>query len=609
KIYWAVGGELHVINGIRFFGRYDYYGEDDAGDPLDNMTAGLRIDNPFGGTGFLARTGPNDEYSEFSVYSISGSKQFPSILPMPKRALRIDLSGDYVERPRKGLFSASRKTFSRILRVLEEAAVDDKINGLVIRWRSPGINFAQAEELRAVFKKFGECDKPVILYADNLGNLSYYLASAADYVVISPTGGGVNLIGLRAELMFFKGTLDKIGVEGDFVTAGDYKSAVEMFMRTEPSEFAAENMNELLDGLEKQFAGAIAESRGMTIEQVKAIIDGGPYTDIEAESLGLVDTLLYWDQFEDYVKDEHNLKTDPIGLYAFRERREMQWGEPDRIAVIVVDGNIVHGKGGGGILGGTSSGDREIVAAIDAARKNKSIKGIMLRVDSGGGSAVASDLIAHALFRAAEEKPTIVSMAGAAASGGYYISAPGYRIFTDEATITGSIGVISGKFSLAGLYDKIGVTLTTFARGENSGVYSMSDTFTVVERERIEKSIMRFYSIFKDRVAEGRNISTDSVETIARGRVWLGSDAVDIGLADSVGGFLDALDFLVEETGADENDLEILIWPSGEMFPFSDMLNMVASWIPFGDKLEDLPTFPFDDGEALYLMPYRIKIK
>lgn len=610
NIYWGAGGELHIIDGIRLFGRYDYLGEEDGGSAIDQISAGLRIDNPFGGTGATFITDPSDKWNEYTVYSIASYKKLRSIIPMPQHALKLELCGNYDERPRKGLFASGGKSFSTLLRLLEDAAEDSEINGLIIRWRYPSLNFAQAEELRNTLAKFRDNDKPIYLYADMLGNLSYYLASAADYVAISPTGGGVNIIGLRAEMTYFKGTLDKIGVTADFVTAGDYKSAAEMITRTEPSEFAAKNMNEILDAYERVFIDGIAESRNMDFEEVKAIIDNGPYSDIEAESLGLVDTLVYWNEFEDFIKEEKDLKAEPIGIYAMREDRQMQWGEPERIAVIVVDGSIVHGKGGsGGLFGGISSGDREIVAAIDAARTNNSVKGIMLRVDSGGGSAVASDLIAHALMRAAEKKPVAVSMGGAAASGGYYISAPADRIYADRSTMTGSIGVVAGKISLAGLYDKIGISKTTFERGKNSGIYSPSDTFSVQERQRMESSITRMYDLFKGKVSSGRDISVDSVEVIAQGRVWAGSDALDIGLVDTQGGFIDALEYLIEEGDVDRDDMEIWTWPSTGLNFVNELMNSVKSNIPFIDRAPDIPKFPYQDGEPLYLMPYTIEVK
>jgi len=200
-------------------------------------------------------------------------------------------------------------------------------------------------------------------------------------------------------------------------------------------------------------------------------------------------------------------------------------------------------------------------------------------------------------------------MAGAAASGGYYISAPAYKIFADGATITGSIGVISGKFAVGGLFDKVGVTKTTFQRGENSGIYSITDTFSVQQRERMETSITRVYDLFKKQVATGRGLTVDSVQTIAQGRVWVGEDAREIGLVDSIGGFIDALNFLIDETEAEENDLELWFMPSRFSDITIDWLSEVFTRFPFAKEIEKLPDFPYEDGEALYLMPYVIEIK
>lgn len=609
KVYYAVGGELHIVDGVRFFGRYDYYGEGDS-DPVDNIAAGIRLDNPFSGIGFEALSGSDDDWDMYSIYSTASSQRLPSLIPMPKHTLRMDLTGNYVENPRASLFGTSGKPFSRLVRTLDDAATDDEIEGLIIRWQNPALSYAQTEELRNTLLKFKENDKPIVLYADVLGNVSYYLASVADFIAIPPSGGGVNILGLRANMTFFKGTLDKIGVEADFLHAGKYKSAMEMFMRKEPSEFAAQNMNEIMDALEDVFVEGIAQDRNMTAEEVRDIIDNGPYTDLEALELNLVDSLMYWDEFDEYVKDERNMETSPIGIYAFQEDRSMEWGEPDRIAVIVVDGSIVYGNGGaGGLFGGARTGNKEIVRAVNAAKNNNSVKGILLRVDSGGGSALASDLMAHALSKAAEEKPVVVSMGGAAASGGYYVSAPGYKIFADGATITGSIGVISGKFAEDGLYEKIGVTQTEFKRGENASIYAMSDTFSTSERQRMQKSIDRFYEIFKKEVAEGRGLEIDSVQAIAQGRVWVGYDAKKVGLVDSIGGFIEALDYLIDESEAERDDLELWFMPSLAGFDMTDMLSRVTAKLPFADKLKDIPDFPYKDGEPLYLMPYVIEFE
>ncbi len=622
KIFYAVGGELHIVNGVRLFGRYDYFGDNTyppifdcemmmtEPEVVDNFTLGVRLDNPFSGIGFETLSGVDNNWDIFSIYSTASTKRLPSIIPVPKHALRMDLTGNYVENPRSSLFGARGKPFSRLVRTLDDAAEDNEIDGLIIRWRNPSLSYAQIEELRNVLLKFKANEKPVVIYADYLGNVSYYFASVADFLAISPTGGGVNILGLRANMTFFKGTLDKIGIQADFLHAGKYKSAMEMLMREEPSEFAEKNMNEILDALDKVFVEGIASARGLSPDEVREIIDNGPYTDLEAVELGLVDSLMYWDEFDEYVKKERDMKTSPIGVYAFQEKRSVEWGEPDRIAVIVIDGSIIYGKGGvGGFFGGNRTGNEEIVSAINTAKNNNSVKGILLRVDSGGGSAVASDLMAHALSKAAEEKPVVVSMGGAAASGGYFVSAPGYKIFADGATITGSIGVISGKFADDGLYKKIGVTQTEFKRGENSGIYALSDTFSTSERERMQKSIDRFYDIFKEKVARGRALETDSVETIAQGRVWVGTDAQEIGLVDSIGGFIDALDYLIEKCEAERNDLELWFMPSLTSFNMMDLLSQVRMELPFGDKLQDIPDFPYEDGEPLYLMPYVIEIE
>jgi protease-4 len=609
-LMWGAGGELHIIDGIRLFGRYDFFANDSIAGTFDQFSLGVRFDNPFSGVGAVAVQGLEDEFDQYTVYSVTSAQQLRSLIPMPKHALRLDITGDFAERPRGGIFSSGGKSFSRLIRTLDKAADDNEIVGLVIKWENPSLSIAQAEELKNTLEKFKGAGKPILLFSKTLGNIGYYVASVADYIAISPTGGGVDITGLRAEMMFFKGTLDKLGIKGDFLHAGQYKSAMEMFTRTEPSEAAAKNMNEILDALDKEFISGIARARKLSFEKVKAIVDNGPYTDLESDSLGLVDSLMYWEDFENYVKKTRKLKATPFGAYAMRDDRKMDWGAPDKIAVIVIDGNIVDGNGGGGgLFGGNSTGDKEIIEAVNAAKKDRSVKGILLRIDSGGGSAMASDLMAHALKQAAEKKPLVVSMGGMAASGGYYVAAPGAKIFADNSTLTGSIGVIMGKFSIKGLYEKIGITRAVFSRGENSGIFSMSDTFSTFEKERLGKGIERSYSLFKSNVAKGRGLTMDSVEVVAQGRVWAGSDARNIGLVDSIGGFIDALKYLVEETGVDSRDLDVVIMPSGGMFSLEAVMNMTAKMLPFGDRLDEIPTFPYEDNEPLYLMPYSIEIK
>ncbi len=608
-IGWGAGGELHLVNGIRFFGRYDFLGEDYLGETVDQISAGIRIDNPMGGVGAVASSGIDDKWSDYTLYSIGSSKKFPSILKLPKYSLRLDLDGDYSEKPSSGLFSGRKKAFGNLVRMIERASEDKQLEALVIKYKSPGLDFAQAEELRRALVNFKAKGKQILLYSDDLGNLSYYLASVADFIAIPPVGSGVGILGLRSEMMFLKGTFDKVGIEPDFVNIGEYKSAMEMFTRTEPSEFADANMNELLDSYEAEFLAGIAEGRGFTIEKAKELVDGGPYNDLESRSLNLVDSLMYWEQFETYVKKERKLKPQPFGAFAMFEDREMQWGEPDRIAVIVIEGNIIKGSGGsGGLLGGSNVGEVEIIQAVKTAAKDRSVKGILLRVNSGGGSAVASDLMARALAEAAEKKPLVVSMGNAAASGGYLVSMPAKRIFADKVTITGSIGVISGKFAIQGLYDKIGVSTYSYQRGENSGLYSLTDTFTVAQREKIRNGSLRFYDIFKEWVSKNRGFSVDSVDVLGRGRVWTGADAHRVGLVDSIGGFLDALNYLVEESEADRKDLELWFMP-GSAAPFDDMMNMIAAGVPVLGELKKLPSFPYRDGEALYLLPYSIEVK
>ncbi len=474
------------------------------------------------------------------VTSVRGDDQ----LFLPGRPIAdITIDGAYPYQPAATLFSRPEESYLSLVRRLDTAARDARVRGVLLRIESGAFSMAQVEELRELVKKARSRGKPVVAWIGGDGsNGEYLLASACDKVFIHPAGG-LELVGLSAEVQYFKGALDLVGVEAQYARRSEYKSGPEPMTSTGSSDPARAQMDALLDDLFASLASGIAEGRGRTVDEVKALVDGGPYSANEALAKGLVDGLLYPDQLRDEL--ESVFPAD----YTLAERYgvdvdESGWKPQRAVAVVVVEGAIADGESSpGGLFGGAATGSKTVAQALDDAAEARSIKAVVLRVDSPGGSAFASDEIWRAVERVKEAgKPVVVSMGGYAASGGYYVSAGADAIWAEPSTITGSIGVYGGKFNLDGLFDKVGINTEITARGRNASMFSMSRAMDSVEFAALDRLIGETYTQFKTRVAEGREMSPEKVEEVARGRVWSGTRAKEQGLVDSHGGFYEAID-------------------------------------------------------------------
>jgi protease-4 len=379
-------------------------------------------------------------------------------------------------------------------------------------------------------------------------------------------------------------------------------------------------VNSILDDIFDQLTNDIATDRGWTKAEVKAKIDQGPFTAKEAFEAGLVDKLAFADEVEEIIKDTPHkklalLSSSPKLLseqtYSKREYYQPSWKVPPQIAVIYVTGMITSGASSGELLLGNTVGSATIASAIRTSRNDKSVKAIVLRIDSGGGSGLASDIIWRELRLARQKKPVIVSMSDVAASGGYFVAIPGEEILVNPASITGSIGVIGGKLSLAGLYKKIGVNIQLKKRGERSDLFSTTRTFSDQERAIVQRHIGEFYADFINKVAEGRNLETTYVDSVAQGRAWTGRQAKQIRLADRFGGLMQALELAKSKAGIDhDQEVEILALPKYRS-PWPLGLDR-ALW--FLDDLQQLKDtwqgeFIFEDEHIFYLAPYKIDIE
>lgn len=505
---------------------------------------GLEVFWGASGLGAAAQTSAADIGSNPSalLYALS-SPDGERLLGSGKRVAAFDLDESFPYQPASGLFASSSESYVSLLNRLKKAAEDPGIKGMLIHLESTPFSMAQVEELRTLIGEARTRGKTVAVYMDrSTGNTAYLLACAADRVYLHPAGE-LDLIGLSAEMQFLAGTFDLLGIEPQFVKRAEYKSSPERFTHSESTQASREQMNALVDDMFTTLTSGIAEGRSRSVEQVVKLIDQGPFTGAEALERDLVDGLLYPDQLEnelDTLFSKGHILDDGYGL----ESDTSGWRARNEIAVVYIDGVIISGvsQAPGFLSSGRSAGSETIVAQLNQARKDASVKAVVLRVDSPGGSAFASDDIWHAVERLKDaDKPVVVSMGGTAASGGYYVSAGATAIYASPSTVTGSIGVYSGKYSVEGLYERIGVNVEQYTRGRNAALYSLSTPLDESEYAAMDRMVADVYRQFKEKIITGRGMSEEAVEEVARGRVWSGIDALEQGLVDELGGFHDAV--------------------------------------------------------------------
>lgn len=455
-----------------------------------------------------------------------------------------------------------------LYRGFRDARTDPEVRGLAVYVRTTGFGLAKAQEFRRQLTALSEAGKFVECYFESVGEISngtlgYYLATACDRIYLSPLGE-VNIVGLYTDALFLRGSLDKLGIEPEFLAIGDYKTAGEQFVRTEHSPEAEEAIGAILDGVFHQIVAAIAEARDLSPEEVERLIDTAPHTAEEALAAGLIDDILYPDEFRDRIEELAGGEPRLVHLDTFRRHRNLG-GAP--VAVVFAAGTIVRGAGGTEPL--TEElfiGSDDLTELFRELADDRSIEAVVLRIDSPGGSALASDLILREIELLAAEKPVVVSMSDLAASGGYYIAAKADRIVAEPATITGSIGVVMGRFATAELErETLGLSRDPISRGANAGLFGGSEPFTDAEREILLDGMENVYRTFLGHVAEGRELEPEAVERIARGRVWLGADAARLGLVDELGGIDRAVELAAEAAGLPaDRPVRLVYYPEPE---------------------------------------------
>jgi protease-4 len=499
-------------------------------------------------------------------------------------------------------------------RMLRKAAKDNRVSALVVAPRGIATGWATLQEIRDGILEFKKSGKPVYAYLAGPRTADYYLATAADRIYLAPEDM-LDLKGLRIETMYFKNTLDKLGVQVEIQAVGKYKDGGDMFTRTSMSPETRQVLNEILDHFYNHLLETIAAGRKKTTAEVKTILDQGPFTGADAKASGLVDSLAFEDQMTAELQAAaKKSKLAKLSHQDYRRSIEGEWlrGE-NKIAFVVGEGEIVRGSGSSFGDDGLLASNR-MVRLLKRVEEDSGIKGVILRVDSPGGDGIASDDILHQMKELSKKKPVVISMSDLAASGGYFISMTGDPVLAYPNTITGSIGVFYGRANLRGLYDKIGLTKDILSRGKFAEIDTDYRAMTEEERQKLRREIEVFYRGFVQRVADGRKRKYEEVEPLAQGRVWLGQQAKGNGLVDELGGIDRAIQMVKEKAkiGAGE---EVTLVPYPQKKTFFELLmsrpdpaSMAESRL-LRKLLGDAPVRSWVEGGMLRLMPYQIEVR
>ncbi len=482
----------------------------------------------------------------------------------PGSILVLNLSGRFIEAAEPSiigrLLGDGRRPFVSLLSELAKAQRDERLAGVVLRIRRLDIGWGMAQELRDAIAELGEAGRPTLAYLEtgSLGaNREYYIATAADEIVVSP-GTSSPLIGLAMEYLFLGGLWEKLGAGVEAIGSGEYKSGAETISGRKMSEAHREMATALLDSTFAQFVAGIAEGRGLGEQFVRDAIDLAPVTPEELEGLGLVDAVASFDEATAKLGDGPLIESQE---YAAVDPASVGFDPVARFALVYGSGTVVMGKGTTSPMGGLMLSSDGVSGALEEAAKDPEIRAIIFRVDSPGGSPLASDIIWRAAERAKRHgKPLIASVSNYAASGGYYVLCAADAVVAPAGSLVGSIGVFVMRPVIAGLLEKLGIGVESMTRGAHAGILLASQPLAEAGRERLLEEITAIYDLFVTRVAGGRGLATEQVHEIGRGRVWTGKQAASNGLVDELGGLRTAVRRAKREVGLDE-DADVLLVP------------------------------------------------
>ena len=466
------------------------------------------------------------------------------------------------------LISEKKPTVREMVLTIQEAAADDRVKGIIARTGSSSMGLATVQEMRDAILAFRSKGKPAIAYAETFGefgpgNSAYYLASAFDEIYLQPSGD-LGLTGIIYSTPFIKETLEKLQITPRLARREEYKTAANTFTENEFTPAQRESLTAIMQSCFGQVREGIAKARKLSPDQVSGLIDRGPFSSDEALNVKLVDGLLYRDEVYARARTKMGSAAELMPIRDYWLRLDRDRGDQPLIAMIYGVGSIHRGKSKFSRLsGGTSMGSDTISKAFRAAAEDNQVKAILFRIDSPGGSYVASDTIWREVIRAKKAgKPVIVSMGDVAASGGYFVAMAADKIVAQPSTLTGSIGVFAGKAVTTEFWKKLGVTWDQVHSSAHSTIWSATEDYTPQEWEIIQRWLDRIYQDFTSKVATSRGLTLDQVLPIAKGRVWTGETAKAIGLVDELGGISEALRLAKELAGIPaEAEIDLQIFP------------------------------------------------
>ena len=525
---------------------------------------------------------------------------------MPK-VVYFDLSEAVGERPAEfSLFGDDRLNLRTLVERLHAARNDSSVKAILITLGQHGLGLAQAQEVRDALVAVKKAGKPVFVYADSYDTTDYMIASGASDVAMLE-GGEIMIPGVGMEAMFARGLLDKVGVKADYVQIGEYKGADEQYTRTGSSEEMKGEMNRLVGAMYDQIVEGIATHRKLPRETVQATIDEMVLGGQDAKNRGFVDHLIDQDGVRELMskklggevmllpnygqpqREAIDLSSPFALLQALAKKPEPPTAAKPSVAVIYAEGVIVDGDGGGGLFSEGGVGSDTMRQTFRMAARDENVKAVVIRIGSPGGSALASEVMWQAARRLAAKKPVVISIGGMAASGGYYLASAGDKIYADNTAVVGSIGVVGGKFVLRDLFDKLGIKTETFQRGRNADLFSSNQPFTDRQRTMVTSWMKQTYDQFTQRVMVTRKGKIKDIDAVARGRIFIASQAKELGMVDEIGGINEAIADAANKGGLSQGGFDVKVLPPPKTL--ADYFNGAAGTgshaaFPFQPKVE-----------------------
>lgn len=512
--------------------------------------------------------------------------------------VEIDLSKKYLEKlePLPKFLLDGEMNFYSLLKKLDGIMEDSKVVGVLLKVDNLSLDRAQIEELSRKLEELKKRGKKVIAYGNELNNKNYSLALSGDKIFMPKTmSANVNITGYYNELAYYKGLSDKLGVKFNVIHVGDYKSYGENFTKSEMSKEYRENIIRLQDKIYNNFLEKLANKRGVNKELINRKILNGDFVFSEPyqmEKFHMIDEFAYEDEIKDLIGRD--------SVIAIEDYIVGDVNSNNKIALIYAEGTILMGEEKGSF--GNSITPNKIISELEKAKKDRDIKGLVLRINSPGGSALASNIINHKIREVSKEKPIYISIGGVAASGGYYMAAGGDKIFAEKESVTGSIGVVSLIPNFNELMKKIDINVESVKKGEYSDLFSLTKEFTAEDEEKIYASSVKVYSEFLDVVAQGRKLDRNYVHTIAQGKVWLGQEGKELGLVDELGGLENTISSLAK-------DLRLENYSIVEVVENDKLDTILKGYLPFKAFFKEVSNFNAERElyfKPIYYFPYKM---